>query len=35
MYGQQIKNVAPGADLSDAVNVEQLSNALGDKVDKA
>ena len=27
-YGQQIKNVAPGTDLSDAVNLEQLSNAI-------
>lgn len=27
-YGQQIKNVAPGSDLSDAVNVEQLQNAI-------
>ena len=27
-YGQQIKNLAPGTDLSDAVNLEQLSNAL-------
>ena len=29
-YGQQIKNLAPGTDLSDAVNLEQLSNALSD-----
>lgn len=28
-YGQQIKNVAPGSDLSDAVNVEQLLSAVG------
>lgn len=27
-YGQQIKNVAPATDLSDAVNLEQLSNAI-------
>lgn len=27
-YGQQIKNLAPGVDLSDAVNVEQLQNAI-------
>lgn len=25
MYGEQIKNLAPGAELSDAVNYEQLS----------
>ena len=24
-YGQQMKNLAPGVDLSDAVNVEQLN----------
>lgn len=31
MYGQQIKNLAPGTDLSDAVNLGQLlsvSNAI-------
>lgn len=28
-YGQQIKNIAPGTDLSDAVNVEQLLSAVG------
>ena len=27
-YGYQIKNLAPGTDLSDAVNLEQLSNAM-------
>lgn len=27
-YGQQIKNLSPGTELSDAVNLEQLSNAL-------
>lgn len=27
-YGQQIKNLAPGTDLSDAVNLEQLSDAI-------
>ena len=27
-YGQQVKNMAPGTDLSDAVNLEQLSNAI-------
>ncbi len=27
-YGQQISNLAPGTDLSDAVNLEQLSNAI-------
>ena len=27
-YGQQIKNLAPGTDLSDAVNLQQLSNAI-------
>lgn len=28
VYGQQIKNLAPGTDLSDAVNVEQLLSAV-------
>ena len=28
MYGEQIKNLAPGTDLSDAVNVEQLCSAI-------
>jgi hypothetical protein len=28
MYGEQIKNLAPGTDLSDAVNVEQLNEAI-------
>ena len=28
-YGQQIKNVAPGSDLSDVVNMEQLLSAVG------
>ena len=27
-HGKQIKNLAPGTDLSDAVNLEQLSNAI-------
>ena len=30
-YGQQIKNVAPGSDLSDAVNYSQLLSGLGTK----
>lgn len=30
-YGQQIKNVAPGTDLSDAVNYSQLLSGLGTK----
>lgn len=29
VFGQQVKNVAPGTDLSDAVNVEQLLSAVG------
>jgi hypothetical protein len=28
LYGEQIKNLAPGVDLSDAVNVEQLCSAI-------
>ena len=28
LYGEQIKNLAPGVDLSDAVNVEQLNTAI-------
>ena len=28
MYGEQIKNLAPGTDLSDAVNLEQLSTSI-------
>lgn len=28
LYGEQIKNLAPGVDLSDAVNVEQLNAAI-------
>lgn len=27
-YGQQMKNLAPGTDLSDAVNLEQLYDAV-------
>jgi len=27
-YGQQIKNIAPATDLSDAVNLEQLNNSI-------
>ena len=27
-YGRQMKNMAPGTDLSDAVNLEQLSDAI-------
>jgi hypothetical protein len=27
-FKQQMKNLAPGTDLSDAVNVEQLQNAI-------
>ena len=30
MYGQQIKNLAPGTDLSDAVNLEQLGQVSAD-----
>ena len=30
-YGQQIKNVAPGTELSDAVNYEQLQSGLNTK----
>ena len=32
-YGQQLKNLAQGTDLSDAVNVEQLSIAIAYKAD--
>lgn len=28
MYGEQIKNIAPGTELSDAVNLEQLSGKV-------
>jgi hypothetical protein len=28
LYGEQIKNLAPGNDLSDAVNLEQLTSAI-------
>jgi hypothetical protein len=28
MYGEQIKNLAPGTDLLDAINVEQLCSSI-------
>ena len=32
-YGQQMKNLAAGTDLSDAVNLEQLNSAVSAKAD--
>jgi len=32
-FGQQLKHLAPGTDLSDAVNLEQMLSALDNKQD--